>query len=140
MNKTMTGIDKLADNGNTYFREITPSGYTEAPCILKRDGVYYFMWSGGSWTDGTYSVSYATSSSPIGGFSNATPILSTQLPLAEGPGHHGYIYLEEKDEYLIAYHRRIPGDNYLNRFICLDRMIIKGGKIEPIIMTDKFEL
>ena len=41
------------------FQEITPEGYVEGPFMLKRRGVYYFMWSEGGWTDSSYAVAYA---------------------------------------------------------------------------------
>lgn len=54
LNDTMDGFVPL-ENGEL-FKEITPENYVEAPCVMKKDGKYYFMWSSGSWTDGTYNV------------------------------------------------------------------------------------
>lgn len=141
MKEDMSGLQPLEDGSDEYFREITPEDYVEAPCMIKYRGMYYFMWSAGDWTRGTYHVNYCTSKSPVEGFTTATNILSAQLPLAEGPGHHGFIYLEERDEFLIAYHRRIPGDTIPgHRVLCLDRMNIHDGVIDPVIMTESFEL
>ena len=141
MAEDMSGLVPLFDCSREYFREITPPDYVEAPCMMKRDSTYYFMWSAGAWTDGTYRVNYAASPSPFGPFQEATKILSAQLPLAEGPGHHGYLYLEERDEYLIVYHRRTPGDTVPHhRVLCIDRMKVTGEGILPVIMTDTFEI
>lgn len=141
MNEEMTGLLPLYDGSEEYFREITPEDYVEAPCMMKYQGKYYFMWSAGSWKAGSYRVNYCASDSPIEGFDKAEKILSTQLPLAEGPGHHGYLYLEESDEHLIVYHRRIPGDTVPgHRVLCIDRMKVADGKIEPVIMTESFKL
>ena len=141
MKEDMTGLLPLVDGSEEIFREITPEDYVEAPCMMQRGEDYYFMWSAGDWTRGTYRVNYARSSSPIGGFTTATKILSTQLPLAEGPGHHGYLYLPEKDEYLIVYHRRVPGDTVPHhRFLCIDRLILKDGELLPVTMTAELEL
>ena len=139
MNDDMTGLVPLDDG--EYFREITPDDYVEAPCMIRDHGKYYFMWSSGSWTNGTYHVNYAVSDSPTGGFSGAIPVLEEQLPLANGPGHHGFLYLPEKDQYLIVYHRRIPGDNIPHhRVLCIDRMNLHDGVIDPVVMTESFEL
>lgn len=141
MSEDMTKIISLTDKSDEMWREITPEDYVEAPCMMKYKGKYYFMWSAGSWTKGSYRVNYCSSDSPIESFNTAEKILSTQLPLAEGPGHHGYLFLEESDEHLIVYHRRIPGDTVPgHRVLCIDKMIVKDGKIEPVIMTSSFEL
>jgi beta-xylosidase len=141
MNEDMTGLLPLIDGSEEYFREITPEDYVEAPCMMKYKGKYYFMWSAGNWMAGSYRVNYCSSDSPIEGFNKAEKILSSQLPLAEGPGHHGFLYLEETDEHLIVYHRRIPGDTIPgHRVLCIDKMKVADGKIEPVIMTESFKL
>jgi len=140
MKDDMTGILPIEDGSDEYFREITPSDYVEAPCMIKDSGKYYFMWSAGSWTNGTYHVNYAVSDSPVGGWLGAEPILEAQLPLADGPGHHGFLYIPEKDIYMIIYHRRTPGDLVPHhRNICIDRMELHDGVIKPVIMTESWE-
>lgn len=54
MNEEMNGFVPMADG--SIFKEITPDGYVEGPCMLKRNGVYHFMWSEGNWGDGSYRV------------------------------------------------------------------------------------
>ena len=138
MREDMTGIVPL--EGGEYFREVTPDDYVEAPCMMKRDGTYYFMWSAGDWTRGTYRVNYATAPSPLGPFEGAVRILSAQPPLAEGPGHHGYLELDS-GEVLIVYHRRTVGDTVPHhRRLCIDRMEMENGRILPVVMTEGFEI
>ncbi len=134
MNPDMTGFVPFEDG--TVFKEITPQGYVEGPCMLKKEGLYHFMWSMGNWTDGSYCVAYGTSESPLGPFPNKGTILERQDPVANGPGHHSYLHLPETDEWLIVYHRRIIGDTEASsRILCIDRMDIQDGKIQPVIMT-----
>ena len=141
MKEDMTGIAPLEDGSDEYFREITPGDYVEAPCMIKDGGKYYFMWSAGSWTNGTYHVNYAVSDSPIGGWTGATAVLEAQEGIADGPGHHGFLYLPEKNEYLIVYHRRTPGDLVPHhRTLCIDRMKLHDGIIEPVVMTNSWEM
>ena len=131
----------LTDDSDEMFREITPDDYVEAPCMLKSGDKYYFMWSAGSWELGDYHVNYAVSDSPISGFKGAKSLLETQLPVAEGPGHNGYLYLEDRDTYLMVYHRRVPGDAVpYHRYLCIDKMNISDGEIKPVVMTNEFEL
>lgn len=132
MNDTMDGFKPLP-NGET-FLEITPPDYVEGPCMLKHDDNYYFMWSSGGWGDGSYRVNYCSAKSPLGPFEENTTILQSQPPLAEGPGHHGYIQTDDK--LLIVYHRRIIGDtNAGHRVLCIDKLEIENGEIKPVIMT-----
>ena len=62
LNDDFTGFVPFEDG--TTFREITPEGYVEWPCMFIRDGKYYFMWSEGGWTGPDYSVAYRTPSPP----------------------------------------------------------------------------
>ena len=63
MNEAMDGFVPFEDG--SLFRSITPNGYVEGPCMLKRGGVYHFMWSQGGWTNGTYHVCTSASASPL---------------------------------------------------------------------------
>lgn len=138
MDETLTGFVPHADG--TLFREITPPQYVEGPCMLKKDSLYYFMWSSGNWTDGTYCVQYCSSPSPFGPFGTAATVLRKQ-DIAEGPGHHGYLYHEPTGQWLIVYHRRIVGDTVPgHRVLCIDRMNVGGGVIGEITMTDTWSL
>ncbi|QHW30516.1 family 43 glycosylhydrolase [Paenibacillus rhizovicinus] len=137
MNEDMTGFVPF-ENGEVHI-SITPAGYVEGPCMVKKDGLYYFMWSKGGWTNGTYSVDYGVSDSPLGPFEPKGTVLQRQEPIAEGPGHHGYLHLPESDEWLIVYHRRIIGDTDPgSRVLCIDRMEIGGGEIKPVTMTERW--
>lgn len=135
MNDDMTGFIPL-ENGET-FLSITPDGYVEGPCMIKKDGLYYLMWSQGDWVNGSYCVAYGVSEDPLGPFENKGIVLERQEPIAEGPGHHGFLHLPESDEWLIVYHRRIIGDPEAgNRMLCIDKMIVTDGEIKPIVMTN----
>jgi beta-xylosidase len=137
MNDDMTGFVPFED-GET-FKEVTPEGYVEGPCMLKKDGLYYFMWSMGGWTNGTYCVAYGVSENPTGPFENKATILAKQEPIAIGPGHHGYLHIPETDQWLIVYHRRIIGQNEPGcRVLCIDKMEIGNGEIKPVIMTNEW--
>lgn len=137
LNEDMTGFVPF-ESGET-FHSITPEGYVEGPCMIKKDGLYYFMWSMGNWVDGSYRVAYGVSDNPLGPFENKGTILERQEPVAEGPGHHGYLHLPQEDEWLIVYHRRIIGEKDPgSRILCIDRMTIGDGVIQPVVMTDRW--
>ncbi len=140
MKEDMTGFVPFADG--TIFREITPPDYVEGPCMFKKDGKYYFMWSSGCWTTGTYRVNSACANTPLGPFEDYSVVLSTgESKIATGPGHNGYFFIPEENLYLIVYHRHRPDISDGNaRFMCIDRMNFgKDGKILPVIMTEEWE-
>lgn len=140
MNDEMTGFVPFEDG--EVFKEITPPDYVEGPCMMKRGGKYYFMWSSGGWGDGSYRVNTCISDKPWGPFTTAYTILSTgDSKIANGPGHNGFLYLPEEDQYLMVYHRHKPGIKDGNaRFLCIDRMDLdENGIILPVTMTSEWE-
>ena len=54
MNEDMTGFVPFEDG--SFIKEITPADYVEGPCMFKKDGKYYFMWSSGKWGQPSYRV------------------------------------------------------------------------------------
>ena len=105
--------------------------FFEAPFVLKRNGIYYFMYSSGSCHDHTYRVQYATSDHPLG------CILETNEDgTVHGPGHHSI--LKEGDDYYIVYHRHDnPHSNRgFHRQLCMDKMEFEAdGSIRKVIPT-----
>ncbi|RRA47328.1 arabinan endo-1,5-alpha-L-arabinosidase [Acidipila sp. EB88] len=119
------------------YREITPEHYVEGPFMLKRKGVYYFMWSEGDWGGSSYGVAYAKSTSPTGPFVRVGKILQTDPAVANGPGHHSVLQIPGTDEWYIVYHRHPLGTTGPNeRVLAIDRMVFDAhGDIEPVKMT-----
>ena len=133
MNQEMNGFVPFDDG--SVFKEITPENYVEGPCMLKRNGVYHFMWSEGDWTTGTYHVCTSHSTDPTQIERKGKVVLESS-ELADGPGHHGYLQLGDTDQWLIVYHRRIIGDTEPgHRFLCIDKLRFSGDEIEPVEMT-----
>jgi beta-xylosidase len=121
------------------FKEITPAGYVEGPCMISRNGHYYLMWSEGGWTGPDYSVAYAMADSPLGPFKRIAKILQQDPKIATGAGHHSVIKLPNEDTWLIVYHRRPLGDREGNhRVTCIDRMEFdEQGFIKPVTITNE---
>jgi hypothetical protein len=111
--------------------------FFEAPFVLKRNGVYYFMYSSGSCHDETYRVQYATSDKPMGPYTYRGCILQTNEDgTVHGPGHHSV--LEQDEEYYIVYHRHDnPHSNRgFHRQICIDKLEFEAdGSIRPVVPT-----
>ncbi|KAL4886945.1 glycosyl hydrolase [Aspergillus karnatakaensis] len=119
------------------YLEITPEGYVEGPWVLKRNGVYYFMFSVGGWGDASYGVSYVTGSSPTGPFSsNPTQILRGNEQVGTSTGHNS-VFTPDGEDYYIVYHRRYPNDTARDhRVTCIDRLEFDDmGNILPVNIT-----
>lgn len=113
--------------------------FFEAPFVLKRNGIYYFMYSSGSCHDHTYRVQYATSDHPLGPYEYKGCILETNEDgTVHSPGHHSI--LKEGDDYYIVYHRHDnPHSNRgFHRQLCMDKMeFAADGSIRKVIPTHK---
>lgn len=135
LDKTLTGFIPFEDG--TLFKEITPEKYVEGPCMIKRNGKYYFTWAEGGWTGPNYSVAYAIADSPLGPFKRIDTILKQDLSVATGSGHHSFIQIPGKDIWYIVYHRRPLGEKDQNhRVLCIDTLsFTKEGLINPVKLT-----
>lgn len=134
VNEDMVSIGTFDDG--TQFKEITPLNYVEGSQMIKRNGIYYFMWSEGGWTGPDYSVSYAMSDSPLGPFERKDKILQQDSAVAKGSGHHGVINIPDTDIWYIVYHRRPLSETDGNhRVLAYDRMYFnQDGTIAPVNM------
>lgn len=122
------------------YLEITPAGYVEGPWMLKRNGIYYFMYSvGGSvvltfvrmlrsfsatqildmllhkliayrWGDNSYGVSYVTGPSPTGPFTSTPTQILQGDDLVGTSTGHNSVFTPDGEEYYIVYHRRYLDD------------------------------
>ena len=124
------------DDGSLY-KPVTPERYVEGPFMFKRNGIYYFMWSEGSWEGADYSVAYAMADSPYGPFKRIGVILEQDPEIATGAGHHSIFRYPGSDDWYIVYHRRPAGDDGPNhRATCIDRLYFdKDNRILPVKIT-----
>lgn len=116
-------------------QDITPPNYFEAPFMLKRNDIYYLMYSEGKAIDATYKVRYSTGNTPFGPWTEGvnSPILSTSSDsMTYGPGHH--TVFKENNQYYILYHRILPQKkDYVLRQLCIDSLNFdQSGNIKKI--------
>lgn len=135
LNEDMISLDTFKDG--EIFKEVTPEGYVEGPCMIKRNEKYYFMWSEGGWGGPGYSVAYAIADSPLGPFHRGGKILEKNPDIATGTGHNGTLHNPRTDEWYIVYHRRpLTETDGNHRVVCIDRMHFNSdGTIKPVEMT-----
>lgn len=97
----------------------------EAAYMLKKDSIYFLMYSSGDCRLNSYAVHYAWSEHPEGPFVYGVnnPILASGDGGAiDGPGHHSI--LKEGDSYYIVYHRHNNPHSTGGEFrqVCVDKM------------------
>lgn len=124
---------------NRDFRDITPSqNYVEGPFMIKRNGLYYLMWSEGGWADSTYLAAYGVADTPYGPFEYAGKILENNPEIAFAAGHHSVLRLPGTvDDWVICYHRRpLEESDGNHRVVCLDKLEFRAdGSIAPVVLT-----
>ena len=95
----------------------------EGPFVVKRQGRYWCLYSGGAWTTPGYGVSYAVADGPLGPFhedaATGPALLRSRPGLLEGPGHNSIVVGPDGLDYLV-YHAWDPG--HTGRRICIDRL------------------
>jgi len=77
----------------------------EGPTVLKKEGLYYLIYSANDFRNPEYAVGYATSKSPLGPWekSKTSPILSRNLIGENGTGH-GDLFLDEDNKLQYVFH------------------------------------
>lgn len=101
--------------------------WNEGPEILIHNNTYYLSYSANCYADHSYSVGYATSSSPLGPFTKAeeNPILTSGTSKTiSGPGHHSFTLSPDGAEIWMAYHTHTdPVTGGGNRKLNIDRVL-----------------
>ncbi|MGN6370647.1 MAG: family 43 glycosylhydrolase [Phycisphaerae bacterium] len=131
------GPDMTSFDGELH--EITPKfragRFNEGIFVIKRKGVYYFMWSENDARSPDYRVAYGTSDSPLGPIHVAeNRIILHKSGSVVGTGHNSVINVPGTDRWYIVYHRHaIPGGNGYIREVCLSPLHFnEDGTIERV--------
>jgi len=92
----------------------------EGPWMLKKDGVYYLLYSGSDAQSVYYAVGYATAPTPIGPFTKypGNPVFQ-DLGTIYGPGH-GSVTRDRTGQLWHLYHQKVDTKKGWARDICLD--------------------
>jgi xylan 1,4-beta-xylosidase len=100
--------------------EITSMPIIEAPWMLKHQGVYYLLYSGGSADSEHYAIGYATSKDPSGPFVKyrKNPIVRKGHGIL-GPGHAS-VTRDQEGKLWMIYHQQKDNTKGWNRIICID--------------------
>ncbi|MEN8155608.1 MAG: family 43 glycosylhydrolase [Bacteroidota bacterium] len=113
------------------------SSWTEGPCLFKRNGVYYMIYTGNHLRTTGYRIDYGTNTTgPLEPFTPASlqnPILLNTMGDHVGLGHGSIFLGPDLDSYYLTYHSMIDrGPRQLN----FDRIAWNGEKMILLGSTD----
>lgn len=107
--------------------------WTEGSFLIKRDGVYYMMYSANFFGGENYAVGYATSDSPLGTYTKApnNPVLEKNTEkggIVTGVGHNSITWSRDGKQLYCVYHGR-TAETGNERVVFIDKMEIKDGTL-----------
>ncbi len=115
-------------------KQMTPPNFNEGIFVIKRNGLYYFMWSENDARDPKYQVAYGTSKSPFGPIEIPRDnVILQRRGQAIGTAHHSVVQVPGTDRWYMIYHRHaIPNGNGYTRQTCIAKMEFDAeGRIKP---------
>ena len=121
----------LATPVSPWERKSGDTTWNEGPCVFKKDGVYYLLFTANYYASVHYCVGYATSDSPLGKFSKAkqNPILVGDGIYTSGTGHCNITTSPDGSELYMIYHSHSDVTNTTNpiadRTPCADKLVIR---------------
>ena len=97
----------------------------EGPCVVKRGGRYYCLFSAGRWENETYGVDYAVARDVLGPYSDqgnegGARLLRTIPGQLIGPGHNSILTGTDGQDWIV-YHAWDPG--MTGRRMFMDRLV-----------------
>lgn len=152
------------DDGSWYFYHASPGGiigcpmddpltigagnntgvvinnaWTEGPCVFKRNGLYYMIYTGNHVISKGYRIDYGISEEgPITSFQaaeNQNPILLRSLGLHTGLGHGSIFIGPDLDTYFLTYHNLVSRNGPYRR-LNFDRIAWNDEKMLVLGPTD----
>jgi hypothetical protein len=110
------------------------NGWTEGPCVIKRNGIYYMIYTGNHVISKGYRIDLSMSKTkPAAGFTPETdqnPVILNSEGTLVGLGHGSMFEGPDLDSYYITYHN-LAGDYGVGpyRHLNFDRIAFNGDKL-----------
>jgi len=106
---------------------------TEGPTVLKRDGLYYLLYSANDFRSVDYAVGYATSTSPTGPWKkySGNPIISKQHTKYNGSGH-GDLFKDRQGNYKYVMHTHFSNTTVAPRLTGIIDINFKDKNISSV--------
>ena len=102
---------------------------TEGPTVIKKDNLYYLIYSANDFRNKDYAVGYATAATPYGPWKKSyTPFISSQLLKFPGTGH-GDIFYDKKGNMYYVFHTHFSETEVSPRKTAMIPVVLKNGRI-----------
>ena len=107
--------------------------WNEGPFVVKKDGLYYLMYSSGFYAARTYSLGYAVSDSPLGPYKKSAdnPFLHSEGEVS-GPGHNSVVTAADGTEYCVFHVHTDPEHPSQDRRMCFCPIVFEKGRIRQL--------
>lgn len=107
--------------------------WNEGPFVVKRDGIYYLMYSSGFFASPTYSTGYAVSDKLLGPYKKSpdNPLLYSQGGLS-GPGHNSVVTSADGTDYCVFHVHTDPANPSQDRRMCFCPITFEKGCIRQL--------
>ncbi len=107
--------------------------WTEGSFLIKKDGIYYMMYSANFFGGENYAVGYATATSPLGPYTKSSdnPVLEKNTAsggIVTGVGHNSITWSRDGKQLFCVYHGRTAATGQ-ERVVFIDKMSIRDGKL-----------
>lgn len=104
---------------------------TEGPTVLKKDNLYYLIYSANDFRNKDYAVGYATSTTPYGPWKKSadSPFISRDLLKYPGTGH-GDIFYDKKGNMFYVFHTHNSESEVAPRKTAIVPVSLKKGVIQ----------
>lgn len=108
---------------------------TEGPTVLKKNGLYYLIYSANDFRNKDYAVGYATSKSPYGPWDkeNNSPFIATKGLGYPGTGH-GDVFFDKKGNMFYVFHTHFSDTEVSPRKTAIVPIILQNRVLK--IKTD----
>jgi len=127
---------QIYERDRTLYGQFFPLWHTvEGPCCVPHEGRYVLFYAGGNWQNASYGVSFATSDSPLGPWTDESSQMGASVLQGNaqtiGPGHNSLVLAPDNSTLLCVYHSwNAEGTR---RQLCLDpiQWTPPGPKVSP---------
>jgi xylan 1,4-beta-xylosidase len=135
------GTEKECVSGTEPWENTASSDWpvTEGPTVLKRNGVYYLIYSANDFRNKDYAVGYATASSPVGPWKKYehNPIISRKNIGYNGTGH-GDVFTDSKGGMYYVLHTHNSSEKVSPRATGIVKIRFKNAELVADTTSFKF--
>ncbi len=129
-----SGDWQVFQRGRLMYGEVRDWHTLEGPCVLRRHGRYWCLYSGGSYENDSYGVGCAVADHPLGPWTEPVPgpaVLRTVPGALIGPGHNSVVRGPDGQDHMV-FHAWDPGMTARRMFIAPLTWTAEGPRVADL--------